>query len=223
MRLGAATRRTPAIPLCTCHLRGLASGVKATRLEAFSDGVIAIIITIMVLELKAPHDAAPVALKQVLPVFLSYVLSFVIVAIYWVNHHHLIHLAQKVDGKILWANINLLFWMSLIPWVTAYLGHNFANSLAVGLYALVATVCGASFYLLRASISCHHRGDERLHALHCRMGRKNLLALAIYSSAIPLAWVSIPLSLLLVALPAIMYFMPDRQLEALQDLDTHHH
>jgi uncharacterized membrane protein len=201
---------------------GLASDVKATRLEAFSDGVIAIIITIMVLELKAPQDIGVIGLKRVLPVFLSYVLSFIIVAIYWVNHHHLIHLAQKVDGKILWANINLLFWISLFPWVTAYLGANYKNSLAVALYAIVATACGASFYLLRSTIACHHRGDERLQALHCRMGRKNLLALAIYITAIPMAWVAIPLSLFLIALPAIMYFMPDRQLEILQEAEPHH-
>ena len=195
--------------------------MKATRLEAFSDGVIAIIITIMVLELKAPHDIGVGGLKRVLPVFLSYVLSFIIVAIYWVNHHHLIHLAQKVDGKILWANINLLFWMSLIPWATAYLGSNYKDSLAVALYAVVAAACGASFYLLRSAISCHHRGNENLHALHCRMGRKNLLALAIYITAIPMAWVSVPVDLLLISLPAIMYFMPDRRLEMLQDAETH--
>ena len=109
------------------------------------------------------------------------------VAIYWVNHHHLIHLAQRVDARILWANINLLFWMSLFPWVTAYLGESRAASLAVGLYAVVATACGASFYLLRSSISCHHRRDEKLHALHCRMGRKNLLAF-VKEHAIELDW-----------------------------------
>lgn len=195
--------------------------MKATRLEAFSDGVIAIIITIMVLELKAPHDIGVGGLMRLLPVFLSYVLSFISVAIYWVNHHHLIHLAQKVDGKILWANINLLFWMSLIPWATAYLGSNYKDSLAVALYAVVAAACGASFYLLRSAISCHHRENEKLHALHCRMGRKNLLALAIYVTAIPMAWVSVPVALVLIALPAIMYFMPDRRLEMLQDAETH--
>jgi uncharacterized membrane protein len=191
--------------------------MKATRLEAFSDGVIAIIITIMVLELKAPHGADLGSLAKVLPVFFSYVLSFVMVAIYWVNHHHLIHLAQKVDGKVLWANINLLFWLSLFPWVTAYLGDSHAKPLAVGLYALVAAACSAAFYFLRASISCHHHRDERLQALHCRLGRKNLLALAIYLGAIPLAWVAVPVALLLIALPAVMYFMPDRRLELLQE------
>jgi uncharacterized membrane protein len=189
--------------------------LKATRLEAFSDGVIAIIITIMVLELKTPHEPELGALTKLLPIFLSYALSFVMVAIYWVNHHHLIHLAQRVDGKILWANINLLFWLSLMPWVTAYLGENHATPLAVGLYGLVASACSTSFYLLRKSISCQHRGDERLCALHGRMGRKNLIALGIYIVAIPLSWWCVPLALLLITTPAIMYFLPDPQVEKL--------
>jgi uncharacterized membrane protein len=191
--------------------------MKPTRLEAFSDGVIAIIITIMVLELKAPHDPTFAGLARALPTLLSYLLSFVIVAIYWVNHHHLVHLAQKVDAKILWTNLNLLFWMSLIPWATAYLGENHAQPLAVGLYAMVAAVCGAAFYLLRGSISCHHRHDERLRALHGQMARKNLVALGIYLAAVPMAWVSTRLSLLLVALPAMMYFLPERRVEKLDE------
>ena len=189
--------------------------MKASRLEAFSDGVIAIIITIMVLELKAPHEPELTALTRLLPVFLSYVLSFVIVAIYWVNHHHLIHLAQKVDGKILWANLHLLFWLSLMPWVTAYLGENHATPLAVGLYGTLATACSASFYLLRKRIACHHRGDEKLCVLHRRMGNKNLIAVGIYLAAIPLSWVFVPLALLLIAAPAVMYFLPDRHVEML--------
>jgi uncharacterized membrane protein len=127
-----------------------------------------------------------------------------------------------MDGKILWANINLLFWLSLFPWVTAYLGESHAAPLAVGLYALVATASGAAFYVLRGSIACHHRADANLHALHCRMGRKNLLALAMYVTAIPTAWVWAPLSLLLITLPAIMYFMPDRRLETLQEIEILH-
>jgi uncharacterized membrane protein len=189
--------------------------VKANRLEAFSDGVIAIIITIMVLELKAPHQPELAVLTKLLPVFLSYVLSFVIVAIYWVNHHHLIHLAQKVDGRILWANLHLLFWLSLMPWVTAYFGENHATPLAVGLYGVVATACSASFYLLRKSIACHHRNDIKLCELHQRMGNKNLIALGIYLAAIPVSWVFVPLALLLIAAPAVMYFLPDRHVEML--------
>ena len=189
--------------------------MKKGRIEAFSDGVIAIIITIMVLELKAPHDPTLAGLAQVLPTLLSYVLSFTLVAIYWLNHHHLIHLAQKVDGKILWANMNLLFWMSLIPWVTAYLGENHATPLAVGLYGAVAAVASVAFYLLRQTIACHHRGDAKLCAMHQRMGRKNLIAIGIYVAAMPLSWVFVPLALLLIATPAVMYFLPDRQVEKL--------
>jgi uncharacterized membrane protein len=100
--------------------------MKTNRIEAFSDGVIAILITIMVLELKAPHDPTPASLAKMWPTFFAYVLSFVIIAIYWVNHHHLIHLITRIDSVILWANINLLFWISLIPWVTVYLGDNHA-------------------------------------------------------------------------------------------------
>jgi uncharacterized membrane protein len=189
--------------------------MKSTRLEAFSDGVIAIIITIMVLELKAPHDPTLAGLAKVLPTLLSYVLSFTLVAIYWLNHHHLIHLAQKVDGKILWANMNLLFWMSLIPWVTAYLGESHATPLAVGLYGAVAAVASVAFYLLRQAIACHHRGDTKLCAIHQRMGRKNLIAIGIYVAAIPLAWLFVPLALLLITTPAVMYFLPDRHVEKL--------
>ena len=195
--------------------------VKATRLEAFSDGVIAIIITIMVLELKAPHDIGVGGLKRVLPVFLSYVLSFVMVAIYWVNHHHLIHLAQKVDGKILWANIHLLFWMSLFPWVTAYLGRKPCR--AVGRGAL----CGRGHGVRRVvlPVAQHHllpssRGREALRAAlpngpeepdrfgHLHRG---------YSAGLG----RVPLALLLIALPAVMYFMPDRRVEMLQETETH--
>ncbi len=190
--------------------------MKATRLEAFSDGVIAIIITIMVLELKVPHDPDPAALLKLLPVFLSYVLSFLMVAIYWVNHHHLIHLARKVDAKILWANMNLLFWLSLFPAVTAYLGENHATPLASCLYATVALASGASFYLLRASIACHHLGIPHLAEIHRRLGRKNMTALALYMASVVTAWLCVPLSLLLVTLPAFMYFLPDKNVEQLE-------
>ena len=110
----------------------------------------------MVLELKAPHDPTPTSLVKMWPVFFAYVLSFVIIAIYWVNHHYLIHLVSHVDAMILWANINLLFWISLLPWVTVYLGDNHALPFPVALYAAVSAAGGLSFYLLRASIARHH-------------------------------------------------------------------
>jgi uncharacterized membrane protein len=188
--------------------------MKTARLEAFSDGVIAIIITIMVLEMKVPHDTSPAALFRLWPVFLSYVLSFAIVAIYWVNHHHLLHLVSKVDGRTLWFNIHLLFWISLMPFVTGYMGENHATPLSVALYCGVATASSLAFYLLRWAIACHHRQDATLMHLHSRMGRKNLLALGIYVAAVGMSFVYVPLALLLVVLPAAMYFMPDRHVEA---------
>ena len=133
--------------------------MKTNRIEAFSDGVMAIIITIMVLELKAPHDPTPASLGRMWPVFFAYVLSFLIIAIYWVNHHHLIHMVTRVDASILWANINLLFWISLIPWVTVYLGDNHALPFPVALYAAVSLAGGVSFFLLRALIA---RASSRL-------------------------------------------------------------
>jgi uncharacterized membrane protein len=187
--------------------------MKTTRLEAFSDGVIAIILTIMVLELKVPHDTDPAALVAKWPIFMSYVLSFLIVAIYWVNHHHLVHLASKVDGPTLWWNLHLLFWMSLIPFATAYMGENHLMPFAVALYGFVALCCGWGFSLLRQAIARQQREDPKLAQLHRRLGRKNYLGLAIYAISVPAAFVNVWLSLVLIATPAVMYFFPDRQAE----------
>src|SRR4051812_6380831 len=133
--------------------------MKSTRLEAFSDGVIAIIVTIMVLELKVPSDPSPRALLGMLPVFLSYALSFVLVAIYWVNHHHLLHVTRHVDGSILWLNAHLLFWMSLLPFATAYVGHHHATPFTVACYGAVQLACCFAFYALRACIFHPHAGN----------------------------------------------------------------
>jgi uncharacterized membrane protein len=183
--------------------------MKTNRIEAFSDGVMAILITIMVLELKAPHDPTPASLARMWPTFFAYVLSFIIIAIYWVNHHHLIHLVSRVDVVILWANMNLLFWISLIPWVTVYLGDNHALPFPVALYAAVSIAGALSFYLLRASIARHHH-DLEFKRLNKRMARKNLIALVIYIAAIAMAFIYTPLALVMIALPAAMYFLPER-------------
>ena len=183
--------------------------MKTNRIEAFSDGVMAILITIMVLELKAPHDPTPASLARMWPTFFAYVLSFIIIAIYWVNHHHLIHLISRVDAVILWANMNQLFWISLIPWVTVYLGDNHALPFPVALYAAVSTAGAFSFYLLRASIARHHH-DLEFKRLNKRMARKNLIALVIYIAAIAMAFIYTPLALVMIALPAAMYFLPER-------------
>ena len=195
--------------------------MKATRLEAFSDGVLAIIITIMVLELKVPPGVSIAALLEVLPVFLFYVFSFVFVAIYWVNHHHLLHLARHVDGPVLWFNMLLLFWLSLIPFATGYLGESFgllksaplASRHAVALYAIVSLAAGIAFYFLRRTIARQSHDDPKVRSLHARMLRKNQVALAVYASAVVMAYVNVWVAMGLIVLPAAMYFMPDKQAE----------
>jgi uncharacterized membrane protein len=186
--------------------------VRTNRLEAFSDGVIAIIITIMVLELKPPHDPDIRSLVRIWPTFCAYVLSFVIIAIYWVNHHHLIHLVTRVDAIILWANINLLFWLSVVPWATVYLGENHLLPLPVALYATVSLIGAISFFILRAVIARQHHEPE-FDKLNKKMARKNLMAILIYLVAVGAAFVYVPLALILVALPAAMYFLPEHLVE----------
>src|SRR3954466_15316504 len=160
------------------------------RLEAFSDGVVAIIITIMVLELKVPHDASTGALLHLLPVFLSYALSFLVVAILWVNHHHLLHTMQKVDGRILWLNNHLLFWMSLVPFTTAYMGENHLAPLPVALYGIVLFFSGAAFDMLRRVIARDEQ-DPDLAQVHQRANLRNAFSAGLYLLAAPLAWVSV--------------------------------
>ena len=171
----------------------------------------------MVLELKAPHDPNVRSLVSLWPTFSAYVLSFVIIAIYWINHHHLIHLVTRVDATILWANMNLLFWLSVVPWATVYLGENHLLPFPVALYAMVSTIGAISFFLLRASIARHNHEPE-FKKLNKKMARKNLIAILIYVGAIGAAFVYVPLALILVALPAAMYFLPERSLEKLEHM-----
>ncbi|HWI79634.1 MAG TPA: TMEM175 family protein [Ramlibacter sp.] len=185
------------------------------RLEGFSDGVIAIIITIMVLELKVPHDASPASLLPLLPVFLSYVLSFVVVAIIWVNHHHLLHTLGQVTGRILWLNNHLLFWLSLVPFITGYMGENHLAPLAVALYGLVLFCSGVAFDLLRREIARHQTADAALTSLHRRSNRTNAITASLYLASVPLAWVSVWLSVAIFLLVPIVYFMPGRTIEKL--------
>jgi uncharacterized membrane protein len=196
--------------LVTAPARVRLRRMKTNRLEAFSDGVMAILITIMVLELKAPHDPTPASLAALWPTFFAYILSFAIIAIYWVNHHYLIHLVTRVDAVILWANMNLLFWISLVPWVTVYLGDNHALPFPVALYAAVSAAGALSFFFLRASIARHHHHHEpAFQRINKKMARKNLIALFIYLAAIVAAFIYTPLALVLIATPAIMYFLPE--------------
>jgi uncharacterized membrane protein len=183
-----------------------------SRLEAFSDGVIAIIITIMVLELRPPHGVDPAALRPLLPVFLSYVLSFVYVGIYWNNHHHMLHAADRVTGSVLWANLHLLFWLSLIPFATAWLGENPDASWPTAIYGLVLFMAGVGYIVLERTIIAHHGPGSRLAAA---VGRdvKGTLSLALYATAIALAFVQQWLADAIFVAVALMWLVPDRRIE----------
>jgi uncharacterized membrane protein len=182
------------------------------RLEAFSDGVIAIIVTIMVLELRAPSQPTLAALWKVAPVFLSYGLSFLVVAIMWVNHHHLIHAVHQVTARLLWSNLYLLFWMSLVPFVTDYLGKNYHQPLAVALYGMDLALCASAFYLLRIILIRQDHLDSGLSEYHTSIQRKNAFSGALYLLSVPLAYVSIYASFFIFALIPAMYFLPERKL-----------
>jgi uncharacterized membrane protein len=182
------------------------------RLEAFSDGVIAVIITIMVLELKIPRDATLVSLRSLAPQFLSYILSYLVVAIMWVNHHHILHAARRADARLLWSNNFLLFWMSLVPFVTAFMGNNNRDPRAVALYGVVMSLCSVSFALLRTAIAEHHRDNPDLFRYHRRMRFKNVYSLFLYMASAPLAYVDVRISFFIFAFVALSYFLPERAL-----------
>jgi len=182
------------------------------RLCAFSDGVVAIIITIMVLDLKVPHGADWKVLVGVAPNFLSYVLSFVYLAIYWNNHHHLLHTVTRVDGRILWANCNLMFWLSLVPAATAWLGDNFLAPVPTALYGVVLLLPGIGYYLLEKAI-VHAHGDQSVLAKAIGNDFKGKLSLALYAAGVALAFLDARLSIALYALVAVIWVMPDRRIE----------
>ncbi len=194
-------------------IRDYGRGMKTSRLEAFSDGVIAIIITIMVLNLKIPQDVSFRGLLEAWPVFLSYVLSFLVVAIMWVNHHHLIHTARRVDAGLLWANNNLLFWMSLIPFATAYMGQNHAQPFAVAVYAIVLAFASGSFWVLRFSIARHRLAEPGITRLHRRVQVKNSVSTILYALAAPMAYRSIWVSVAIFVLIPALYFLPSSEAE----------
>lgn len=182
------------------------------RMEAFSDGVIAIIITIMVLELVVPHDASLTALLPLVPVFLSYVLSFIYIGIYWNNHHHLLQAVKQVDGRVLWANMHLLFWLSLIPFVTGWMGTNQFAAWPVALYGLILLLAAVAYFILaRVLVSVHGRDSILATAL----GRdfKGKVSLVCYAAAIPLAFVNTGLACALYVLVAVIWLIPDRRIE----------
>ena len=182
------------------------------RLEAFSDGVLAIIITIMVLEFDVPHEATLAALAPLAPKFLSYVLSFVFLGIYWNNHHHLWQIVKGVNGSILWANLHLLFWLSLIPFVTGWMGENNFSTIPVALYGVVLWLSGLAYYIMVRVLMAHH-GRYSLLAEAIGKDVKGLRSLYIYTAAIPLAFVSPWIAFALYVIVAIMWFIPDRRIE----------
>ena len=182
------------------------------RLEAFSDGVIAIIITIMVLELRAPAQPTLAAAIKVAPVFISYALSFLVAAIMWVNHHHLVHAMHSVTARLLWSNLYLLFWMSLVPFVTDFMGKNYREPMAVAFYGLDLFLCATGFYLLRTELVRQSRHDSAMTEYHQRIQRKNALSGALYLLSVPLAYVSIYASFFIFVLIPVMYFLPEKTL-----------
>ncbi|HEV2247415.1 MAG TPA: TMEM175 family protein [Terriglobia bacterium] len=182
------------------------------RLEAFSDGVLAVIITIMVLEMKSPHGTSLAALRPVIPVFLSYLLSFVNIGIYWNNHHHLLHATQRVNGATLWANLHLLFWLSLVPFTTAWMGENHFDPWPVAVYGIVLLLAGVAYFILtRALITLHGKGS----ALATSIGRdrKGKISIAIYAVAIPLGFAKPWISGMCYVIVAIIWLIPDPRIE----------
>lgn len=184
-----------------------------TRLEAFSDGVLAIIITIMVLELKIPHGTDLAALRPLLPIFLSYVLSFIYIGIYWNNHHHLLQATRRINGTILWANLHLLFWLSLIPFATGWMGENHFAPLPTAIYGAVL-LCAAIAYLLLQNLIIKHDGSDHVLALAVGKDWKGKISLACYLAAIPLAFVNQWISDVLYIFVAAMWLIPDRRIES---------
>ena len=184
------------------------------RLEAFSDGVIAIIITIMVLEMKVPHGDRLNDLLPVLPVFLTYVLSFVYVGIYWNNHHHMLHATRTVTAAVLWANLHLLFWLSLFPFATGWMGENHFQSLPVAVYGGVLFMCGVAYYIFER-ILMHHHGAESDLSRALGGDTKEIASVVIYAIAIPLAFWQPIISCALYVLVAVMWLCPDPRIERL--------
>ena len=184
------------------------------RLEAFSDGVIAILITIMVLELKVPHGVDWASLRPLTPVFLTYVLSFLFLGIYWNNHHHMLHTVDRITGRILWANLHLLFWLSTVPFVTGWMGENHFAPLPTAVYGMVLLLSGVAYTILQTAIVAGHGPGSKLAAA---VGRdfKGKLSMGLYALAIPLAFVNQWIADGIYVFVALMWLVPDRRIESL--------
>jgi uncharacterized membrane protein len=190
--------------------------MQSTRLEAFSDAVIAIIITIMVLELTIPEEAEWEALRPLIPKFLTYALSFVFLGIYWNNHHHMLHVVERVNGRILWANLHLLFWLSLTPFVTAWMGENDFAPVPVAAYGVVLLLAAVAYYILQTLIVRTHGPDFPLREA---LGRdaKGKASPVLYVAAIPLAFVNRWVSIGIYVFVALMWLVPDRRIESIYE------
>src|SRR5450432_3966890 len=191
----------------------LAARMTKGRLEAFSDGVVAIIITIMVLELKVPRSGELEALRPLLPTFLTYALSFVFVGIYWNNHHHLLHATTRINGAVLWANLHLLFWLSLVPFVTGWMGSNHFEPLPVAIYGVVLLLSAIAYTILLRTILAAEGPGSRLAAM-IGNDRKGKVSGALYLAAIPLAFVQCWLALGIYILVSLIWLVPDKRIEA---------
>ncbi|HYJ90797.1 MAG TPA: TMEM175 family protein [Pyrinomonadaceae bacterium] len=187
--------------------------MNTSRLEAFSDGVIAILITIMVLELRVPHGDNFTALEPLFPIFLTYVLSFVNLGIYWNNHHHMLQATEHIDGRILWANLNLLFWLSLMPFTTGWMGENHFSSLPTAIYGIDLILAALSYLLLQTLIVRYNGGENTKLKEAVGNDLKGKLSLVIYAVAIGLAFVNNLISLGLYVLVAAVWLVPDRRIE----------
>ena len=183
------------------------------RLEAFSDGVIAILITIMILELKIPHGSDLAALRAILPEFLTYVLSFTFLGIYWTNHHHMFHLVEHVTGAILWSNLHLLFWLSLVPFATAWVGTNPLAPLPTATYGVVLFLAALSWLVLQKAIIAHHGPQSKL-AQAVGKDVKGKISQLMYAAAIPLAFIHPWISDAIYVAVALMWIVPDRRIES---------
>jgi uncharacterized membrane protein len=186
--------------------------MKTTRLEAFSDGVIAILITIMVLELRTPADKDWTALRLIGPRFWAYVLSFVMLGIYWNNHHHMIHMTDRVTGAILWANLHLLFWLSLIPFGTAWVGETKLAPLPTAIYAVILMCAGTAYYILKTTI-IRSQGPESTLRAALGSDAKGIVSVLMYAVAIPLAFVSTWIAAAIIVAVALIWLVPDRRIE----------
>ena len=183
-----------------------------SRMEAFSDAVLAIIITIMVLEIKVPHGVELTALRPLIPVFLSYALSFLYLGIYWSNHHHMLYVAHGVNGAILWANLHLLFWLSLVPFVTSWMGENHLAPAPTAAYGVILLLAGIAYLLLQQAI-LRQEGPDSTLALAVGRDRKGKLSLLLYALAIPVAFLGPWMAATLYVVGAMMWLVPDRRIE----------